>query len=81
MSLALGNPAPQWQDLGKVIGASARRLAPFLDASGFWVLLDSGNTPSGAYKLDVGSGFGVIDTTTTVGLKPTLLPSGFVVTY
>lgn len=78
MSLTLGNPAPQWQDLGSIIASIASRLAPFLDASGFWVLLDSGITPSGAFEVDP-SGFTVIDTTTTIGLKPTMMHAGMVI--
>lgn len=75
-----GSPVPQWREPFPS-AAAASRLALMLDASGFWVL-PSGGTPSGAFADDPGgSGFTVIDTTTTIGLKPTLLPSGFVVAY
>lgn len=76
MSL-FGTPAPQWQDLRSE--AIALRLAPVLDASGFWVFPE-GLEPDGAMKDDP-SGFVVIDDTTTVGLKQTLLPSGYMITY
>jgi hypothetical protein len=79
MSL-FGSPAPQWSDLGSIVASKPKRLVPFLDASGFWVLLDPGNIPSGAFEDDP-SGFTIIDTTTTIGLKPTLLPSGTAVFY
>lgn len=75
-----GSPAPQWTDLATTVASTPSRLVLFLDASGFWVLLDSPDTPSGAYLDDV-SGFGIIDDTTTTGLRATLLPSDFVVTY
>ena len=76
MSL-FGSPSPQWQDLKSE--AIALRLVPVLDASGFWVFPE-GLDPDGAMKDDP-SGFTVIDDTTTTGLRPTLLPAGFMVTY
>jgi len=78
MSL-FANPSPQWQDIGLVASGIALRLAPVLDASGFWVFPE-GIEPDGAMKDDP-SGFTVIDDTTTVGLKETILPSGYMVTY
>lgn len=81
MSL-FGSPAPQWNDVGSIVASKTKRLVPFLDASGFWVLLDPGAIPSGAFKDDPGgSGFTIVDTTTIIGLKPTLLPSAAVVIY
>lgn len=76
MSL-FGSPAPQWLETNGA--ALASRLAPVLDASGFWVLLSSG-AADGAFEDDP-SGFTVIDDTTTIGLRPTLLPNEFVITY
>jgi hypothetical protein len=79
MSL-FGSPSPQWADLGAFVVAPASRLIPFLDPSGFWVLLDAPSLASGAFVTDP-SGFTVIDDTVTVGLKPTLMPSGTIVIY
>lgn len=72
------NPAPQWPDL-MTSAKAGYRLSPVLDASGFWVVPE-GLEPDGAFKDDP-SGFGIIDDTTTVGLKVTQIPSGYVVTY
>lgn len=73
-----GTPAPQWPDL-KTSAGIAFNLAPVLDASGFWVVPE-GLEPDGAFKNDP-SGYGIIDDTTTVGLKVRQLPNGYVVTY
>lgn len=79
MTPLFSSPAPQWTDTSAVAPA-AYRLSPILDGTGFWTLLE-GETPSGAYVVDSGSGFTVIDDTLTVGLKPTLTPSGMVTIY
>lgn len=74
-----GNPAPQWTQL-RSVASVATRLAPVLDASGFWTLQEAA-IPSGAF-VDDPTGFTTTDNTTTSGLlKTTLLPSGFVTTY
>lgn len=75
-----GSPAPQWTDEGASIAAVASRLVPFLDPSGFWTLIEAGGIPTAAF-IEHASGFTIIDDTVTVGLKPTLLPSGMVVIY
>lgn len=78
--MPFGSPSPQWKADRYAVGFAAR-LVPYLDPSGFWVLLDAG-VPSGAFVDDPGgSGFTVIDDTLATGLKPTLLPSGMVVFY
>lgn len=79
MTPLFGSPAPQWNDVGSIVASKPKRLVPYLDASGFWVLRDDVHA-SGAF-LDDPSGFTVIDTTVTTGLRPTLLPSGTVVLY
>lgn len=80
MSL-FGSPAPQWTD-STAAAMAASRVIPFLDTSGYWTLIDSPNTPSGAFVNDPGgSGYVVIDSTIAVGLKPALAPSGAVIFY
>lgn len=69
------SPAPQWQDVGTIIGGSAFKLVPVLDATGFWTFLE-GETAEGRVTLDA-SGFLVIDDTTiTQDKRLTKLPNG-----
>lgn len=69
------SPAPQWQDIGTILGGTAFRLVPVNDASGFWTFLE-GETAGGRVTLDA-SGFLVVDSTTiTQDKRLVKLPNG-----
>lgn len=69
------SPAPQWQDVGTIIGGVAFRLVPVMDASTFWTFLE-GETAEGRVTLHA-SGFLVVDDTTiTQDKRLVKLPNG-----
>lgn len=73
------SPAPQWQDVGTILGGSAYKLVPVFDASGFWTFLE-GETAEGRVTLDAGSGYLIVDSgTITQDKRLTKLPNGNII--
>jgi hypothetical protein len=81
----LPSPVAQWDEPPSSGAAGTLvRLAPYLTLEGLWLYLAPNEVPAGAIagaRVDSGSGYDVMLTTTTTGLRVTQNPAGVVFFY